>query len=86
MLAACIGQGHKISRELAVYKLDSVGVQKVRWEKVGTVRAWDYISFLWENKRKSSTGDSILLYTISSEEDNLLVIVLGCHIYIYIYI
>jgi hypothetical protein len=32
-----------VARELARYKLDLVGVQKVRWDKGGTVRAGDYI-------------------------------------------
>ena len=27
-----------VARELARYKLDSVGVQEVRWEKEGTVK------------------------------------------------
>jgi hypothetical protein len=31
-----------VARELARYKLDVVGVQEVRWEKGGTVRAGDY--------------------------------------------
>jgi exonuclease III len=30
------------ARELARYKLDLVGVQEVRWDKEGTVRARDY--------------------------------------------
>jgi hypothetical protein len=34
------------ARELARYKLDLVGVQEVRWEKGGTVKAGDY-SFLY---------------------------------------
>jgi hypothetical protein len=33
------------ARELARYKLDLVGVQEVRWDKEGTVRAEDYIFF-----------------------------------------
>jgi len=32
-------------RELEKYKLDVVGVQKVRWDKGGTVRAGDYDFF-----------------------------------------
>jgi hypothetical protein len=32
-------------RELARYKLDLVGVQKVRWDKGGTVGAGDYKFF-----------------------------------------
>ena len=31
------------ARELARYKLDLVGVQEVRWDKEGTVKAGDYI-------------------------------------------
>ena len=36
------------ARELARYKLDLVGVQEVRWEKEGTVKAGDY-SFFYGN-------------------------------------
>ena len=32
------------ARELARYKLDLVGVQEVRWDKEGTVRAGDNVS------------------------------------------
>ena len=37
-----------VTRELARYKLDLVGVQEVRWDKGGTVRAGDYNFFLWK--------------------------------------
>ena len=30
------------ARELAIYKLDLVGVQEVRWDREGTVRARGY--------------------------------------------
>ena len=33
------------ARELARYKLDLVGMQEVRWEKDGTVKAGDYSFF-----------------------------------------
>ena len=33
------------AREFARYKLDLVGVQEVRWEKEGTVKAGDYSFF-----------------------------------------
>jgi len=33
------------ARELARYKLDSVGVQEVRWDREGTIRAGDYTFF-----------------------------------------
>ena len=42
------------ARELVRYKLDLVGVQEVRWDEGGTVRAGDYIFFLW--KRSSGSG------------------------------
>jgi len=38
------------ARELARYKFDVVGVQEVRWEKVGTVREGYYDFFLRERK------------------------------------
>ena len=37
--------------ELARYKLDVVGVQEVRWEKEGTVRAVDYNFFYGKETR-----------------------------------
>ena len=49
---------------------------------MGKLRAWD-ISFLWEKKLKSSIGAGFVCTpqsSISSSEDNLLAIVLGCHI------
>jgi hypothetical protein len=30
------------ARELAIYELDLMGVQEVRWDKGGTVKARDY--------------------------------------------
>jgi hypothetical protein len=46
MLRACLGQfPHSCSQGIARYKLDLVGVQEVRWEKGGTVRAGDYNFF-----------------------------------------
>jgi len=37
-------------RELGRYKLDVVGVQDIRWDEGGTVRAGDYDFVLWERK------------------------------------
>jgi exonuclease III len=34
-----------VARELGKYKLDLVGVQEVRWDKVDTERAEDYTFF-----------------------------------------
>src|SRR5215475_5672074 len=52
-----VGSFMAAARELARYKLDLVGVQEVRWDKEGTVRAGDYIFFLWEGKWKPSAGN-----------------------------
>jgi hypothetical protein len=53
------------ARELARYKMDLVGVQAVKWDKVGTVRAGDYI-FSMENETKIIKCVQDLLY--STEE------------------
>jgi hypothetical protein len=39
------------ARELARYKLDLVGVQEVRWDKEGTVKAGNY-SFFYQPRRQ----------------------------------
>jgi hypothetical protein len=41
-----------IARDLAWYKLDLMGVQEVRWDKGGIVRAGDYI-FIYEKGNKN---------------------------------
>jgi exonuclease III len=45
-----------VVRALARYKLDLVGVQEVRWDKGGTVRAGDY-TFFYEKGNESSIGN-----------------------------
>jgi exonuclease III len=44
------------ARELAKYKLDLVGVQEVRWEKEGTVRAGDYNFFYGKENENHQLG------------------------------
>ena len=46
------------ARELARYKLDVVGVQEVRWEKEGTVRAVDYNFFYGKGSENHQLGTS----------------------------
>jgi exonuclease III len=42
-----------VARELAKYKLDLVGVQEVRWDKEGTVRAGEYTFFFQNGSARS---------------------------------
>ena len=44
------------ARELARYKLDLVGVQEVRWEKEGTVKAGDYSFFYRKGNENHQLG------------------------------
>ena len=44
------------ARELARYKLDLVGVQEVRWEKEGTVKAGDYSFFYGKGNENHQLG------------------------------
>ena len=48
------------ARESARCKLDLVGVQEVRWDKVGTVRTEDCNFFYGQRKQKSPFGNRIL--------------------------
>jgi len=45
-----------VARELARYKLDSVAVQKVRWDTEGTVRGKDYNSFCGKGNENHQLG------------------------------
>jgi len=56
-----LGSLTAIARELASYKLHLMGVQEVRWDKGGTVKAGDYI-FSMEMKRKSSMRYKIFVH------------------------
>ena len=51
-----------VARRLAKYKLDLVGVQEVRWGKVGTVTAGDYIFFCGK-VIKIISWEQVILYT-----------------------
>ena len=48
------------AKELARYKLDVVGVQEVRWDKEGTVRAGDYNFFYGKGNENHQLGRGIL--------------------------
>jgi len=44
------GSFEAAARKLVRYKLDVMGVQEVKWDKGGTVRAQDYVFFLQGRK------------------------------------
>jgi hypothetical protein len=51
-----------VAREFAKYKLDFVGVQEVRWDKEGTVRAGEYTFFYGKGQENYQMG-TVFLYT-----------------------
>ena len=62
------------ARELARYKLDLVGVQEVRWEKEGTVKAGDYSFFYAKGNENHQFGNRVFCTSqnsISSKESRV---------------
>ena len=51
-----------VARELARYKLDSVGVQELKWDSVGTIRAGDYNFFYGKRNKNYQLGTKYIVH------------------------
>jgi hypothetical protein len=70
-----------ILRELSKYKLDLVGVQKVRWEGSGTKRAGE-CTFFYGKSNENHVLCAIFLWCVTERYEQLgrsSLLVIGCH-------
>jgi hypothetical protein len=65
---------YRVAKEISKYKLDSVGVQEVRWDRDGTELAGEYTFFYAkENENELATGFfSFLVWYIRESVQQLL--------------
>jgi hypothetical protein len=69
-----------VSRELARYKLDLVGVQEVRWEGSGIEPAGEYTFFYGKGNENHELGTGFLCIRESYQQlRGLSLLVTGCH-------
>ena len=69
------------ARELARYKLDLGGLQEVRLDKRGTVRAGDYDFFYGKGNENQQLGKAFFVHhRIVSAGKRVELLAIGCHI------
>jgi hypothetical protein len=70
-----------VSRELARYKFDLVGVEVVRWEGGGTEPAGEYTFFYGKGNEYHESGTGFFLCIRESYQQlrGLNLLVIGCH-------
>jgi hypothetical protein len=69
-----------VSRELARYTLDLVGVQEVRWEGGGTEPAGEYIFLYGKGNENHELGTSFLcIRELYQQLRELSLLVIGCN-------
>jgi exonuclease III len=64
------GSLKRVSRELAKYKLDLVGVQEVRWDKCATEPAGDYTFFYVNANADHHLGTGFFVHNSLHETSN----------------
>jgi hypothetical protein len=57
-----------VAKELSKYKLDLVGVQEVRWDRVGTEPAGEYTFFYGKRNENHELGTGFLVHNRNISE------------------
>jgi hypothetical protein len=68
-----------VAEEIAKYKLDLVGVQKVRWDGGDTKPAGAYTFFYGKRNENHELGTSIFVRESCQQSRGWSLLVIGCH-------